>query len=169
MKNMIKNKTLALILFNISFIFLIFLIVRFGAPFHELFHYVPCKLAGLNPDFHYFNVMCNGIAEKNYFIQFFYFIGPYIAYLIILIALFFAAQKYSYLKYLIPIPVFDAIFNYFASINQSDFIFLMINTKRDVFPFIFSMLLLSGILVITLLAYKKYRIYAFEEFMKSDE
>lgn len=164
MKEKIRLITMNILLnivFNIVFYTLIILVVYYGAPLHETFHYLPCKAVGLNPNMTYFQVNCNGIAEKSHLIQFFYFMGPYLFYLVVLIVLYLLSSKNNYLKYLIPKPFFDVLYNYISSLNQSDFRFLLQNTFPDKIPFIFAMLLVAIILLMTIKAYFKYRIFSF--------
>jgi len=150
------------ILLNIGFYCLIFLIVYYGSPVHELFHYIPCKLAGLSPQMSYFQVNCSGIEYMNHAVQFFYFIGPYIFDSILLIIFIILANKYNYVKYLIPIPILDILVNYFLSLQKSDFSSLIINTAPDRIPFIISMILVALMASLTGIAYLRYRIYEFD-------
>ena len=164
-----KEKTMTFlmnILLNIILYAFVVIIVYCVAPLHEIFHYVPCKLLGLSPEMSYFSVQCNGINDKNPTSQFFYFMGPYIFYSIILITLYFLSHKHPYLRYLIPIPIFDVIFNYLYSLHGSDFTFLLQNTYPNRIPFIISMIIVIMISVITIKAYFKYQIYSFTEIIK---
>ena len=164
----IKTRIILLnICLNIAFYGLIAIIVYYGSPLHESFHYIPCKLTGLSPEMSYFSLHCDGIAEKNHIIQFFYFMGPYISYTIMLMLLYFLSAKYKYLKYLMPFPVFDIIYNYMSSPHASDFRYLLQNTYPNMIPFIVSILLVIFISIITVRAYFKYKIYSFGDLIKN--
>ena len=156
------NEKIGILLWNfllcIAFYSIIFLIVFYGAPVHETFHYLPCKMAGLSPQISHFEVACEGIADKSHAMQFLFFMAPYIFDLTILIILYLLSSRYNYLKYLIPIPIFDTIYNYLSSLNQSDFSFLLRNTYPDMVPFTISMLIALFMLLIAVSAYFKYSI-----------
>lgn len=162
-----KTKVILMnILLNIIFYGLLIIIAYYSTPLHEIFHYLPCKFASLSPEMSRFQVICNGIAEKSNTIQFFYFIGPYIFYSFIIIVLYRLSNKYFYIKYLIPIPIFDVVFNYMSSLHESDFGFLIQNTRPSKIPFIISMVLVILVLIVTIRAYFKYRIFSFTEIIK---
>jgi hypothetical protein len=150
---------------NIVYFAAIIGILYAAAPVHELFHFLPCKLTGLSPEMSYFGVNCDGIAEKSTIVQFVYFMGPYLFYTSLLLFLFFNAKKHAFLRYLIPLPMFDMMINYISALGgDGDFIFLIGNTGKA--TFVIAMLLVVSMVFLTWLSYVKYRIYSFEGIVK---
>ena len=154
------------IIFNIGFYFLILIVTYYTSPIHETFHYIPCKIFGLSPEISYFQVLCNRIDKRNHIEQFFYFMGPYIFYSILIVVLYILSSKYDFIKYFIPIPIFDIIFNYVSALKDSDFKSLLLNTYPNRLPFVISMILVALISILTIRAYYKYRIYSFKKLVQ---
>ena len=151
------------VLYLLILLGIVYLLVRLLAPIHETFHALPCKIAGISPAFSYFRVDCPGIAEKSYFMQFFYFMGPYIFYFILALLGYFYSRRYKIIKYLLLIPLFDILFNYIYTLRRmSDFYFLLVNT--NVTLFVVGMLVVLFITGLIFLVILPARIWSYNTF-----
>ena len=137
------------------------------SPLHEAFHEIPCKAAGIYPEVSYFGVNCPGIFEKSDLIQFFYFMGPYLFYFFTLLIGYLYEKKSKFIKYLLLIPIFDVLYNYFSTLNASDFSFLLKNTLPNKVPFIIAMLIVLCIAAFTCFLIFKMKLWSYDTF-KSD-
>jgi len=142
---------------------IILILTYYLSPLHELFHALPCKLVGLSPQLSYFETICYGIQNKSHLIQFFYFMGPYIVYSILLIIGYFYAKKHFLVRYLLLIPSFDIIYNFFLSPHGSDFLFLSKNTYPNLIPFWISMAIGTFVVFFSAHIVFKFKMWKFKD------
>lgn len=165
------RRRIGLVLLNGSYIILLVFVIGLAtyvlAPVHELFHFMPCKLAGFNPVMSYFKVGCDGISGVSNLWQFVYFMGPYLFYTAVLLAGYSLIGKHKSIKYLLLIPSFDIILNYILSLNSSDFSSLLKNTYPNLVPFLTAIALAIFVMLFTsFLIIKKYRLWSVANFFE---
>ena len=131
---------------------------------HEFMHAIPCWLSGNIAQISFCNIMCGGIEKENYFVQFLFFMGPYIFWLIIIGLI--SLTKNKKVKYFSLIPLTDTVINYAMSFQRTDFISLMVNTRWNIFCLIVSCFIIASIFVIGYKIIKINKLFSFSEFRK---
>jgi hypothetical protein len=146
------------VLANVVFYCMLLILGVLIAPVHELFHAIPCMLAGEVPIMRWAAVNCNGIFDRGPVVLFFYFMGPYMFFFLVLIGLYFLAKRWKTFKWLIPIPVLEILINFFSSPQKSDFSDLLFLTFPNVIPFMLGIVLVIATILLTVKAYREHRI-----------
>ena len=160
-----------LVLLNMSYIILLVFVLGlatyFLVPVNELFHYIPCRLAGIDPVVSYFGVGCEGISGFSKLWQFVYFMGPYFFSASALLIGYLWINSHKVVKYLLLIPAFDIMLNYVMSLNSSDFSSLLANTYPDLIPFLTAMALAIFVMLFTsFFVIKKHRLWSINTFLE---
>jgi hypothetical protein len=146
-----KSVRLTLIVLATTLILLLIIYI------HELFHILPCYIAGLNPEIHFGETKCYGINSLSLFLNLLYYFGPYIYDILLYILLIIIIKKYNFIKYLIFYPLLDILINFlypFLGFGPSDLLLF----NRDIFPNDKIIIPWLGIIMIFLVAVLIYKL-----------